>query len=342
MDKSTIYWFKNDQRLLDNEALCRAIAFGQPVLPVYIIDPRLFNKKVYGERKTDYVRFLFLKQSLTDLKSNLQELGADLDVIIGHPEKVLPPLCQKYNIDQIYCESEYASEEIELLNAVRKSLDNTCSVHDFWGKTLYHIDDIPYSIDEFPKTSKTYRINTEKKTDVRKTFEKIAPFAMIEGYEYGSIPTASQVGFVDSEINSNIEPYVPGGENKALERLNYYTFGSQLLTSYKWSRNKSLGLDYSSKLSPYLALGNISPRVIYEAVKSYESKIKKNISTWWLVFEVVWRDYFTFKGMHHGNLIFFTEGFSSKKLEFENDKTKFESWKNGVTGIPFVDAHMRQ
>ncbi len=124
--------------------------------------------------------------------------------------------------------------------------------------------------------------------------------------------------------------------------LDYYTFESENLTGYRWSRNKSLGMDYSSKFSPYLALGCISARHIYETVKSYEEKIKKNQSTWWIVFELVWRDYFTFKGMKFGDKIFHSSGFKNKSIDFENDKDKFKRWQEGKTGIPFIDAHMRQ
>ena len=119
-------------------------------------------------------------------------------------------------------------------------------------------------------------------------------------------------------------------------------FESELLTGYRWTRNKSLGLDYSSKFSPFLALCCISPRFIYEEVKRFETTIKKNQSTWWLVFELVWRDYFTFKGMKFGDLIFLKKGYKNKSIEWENDKKKFKRWQNGTTGIPFVDAHMRQ
>ena len=91
--------------------------------------------------------------------------------------------------------------------------------------------------------------------------------------------------------------------------MQYYSFESELLTGYRWTRNKSLGLDYSSKFSPYLALGCIYSRFIYEEIKRYEAQIKDNQSTWWIVFELVWRDYFTFKGMRFSDEIFKTANF---------------------------------
>ena len=101
-------------------------------------------------------------------------------------------------------------------------------------------------------------------------------------------------------------------------------------------------MDYSSKFSPYTALGCLSPRTIYEAVKNYEKTVKKNQSTWWIIFEIIWRDYFTFTLMRFQNAIYQTKGCTNKTYEFKNDKDLFGRWCEGCTGIPFVDAHMRQ
>lgn len=209
------------------------------------------------------------------------------------------------------------------------------------GKTLYHKNDIPFDIPNIPLTSKAYRIPAGKESEPRKTFknpEKLNSCAKAKSTKF---PSYKKFGFTKKEYD-DAKPLVEGGETSALERLQYYTFKSQLLTGYRWTRNRSEGLDYSSKFSPYLALGCISPREIYETVKEYEQMITKNQSTWWLVFELVWRDYFTFKGMKFGDEIFKTKGYKYKNVDFENDPEKFKKWCNGTTGIPFIDAHMRQ
>ena len=128
MSNASIYWFKNDQRLLDNEGLCQAVAYGQPVLSIFIIDPRWFNTIVYGERKADRLRFEFLVQSLKDLKSNLKELGANLDIQVGHPETILPKLSKEHHISHIYCEQEYADEELRLLDRVKANLSKETEI----------------------------------------------------------------------------------------------------------------------------------------------------------------------------------------------------------------------
>jgi len=230
-------------------------------------------------------------------------------------------------------EIKIGDEVISALPAVKFNL--------FWGKTLYHKNDIPFEISKIPLTSKAYRIPAARDAEPRETFNPPSKLNGVKNVNTERFPSYKLYGFNEDEYKDS-KPILEGGETAALERLEYYTFGSELLTGYRWSRNKSDGLDYSSKLSPYLALGCISAREIYEKVKDYESKIKKNPSTWWLVFELVWRDYFTFKGMRFGNAIFKTKGYKNKSIVWENDPLKFEKWCSGCTGIPFVDAHMRQ
>lgn len=339
--KTALLWFKNDLRLLDNESLCKAIDQSENILPVYIFDPRHYADTEFAFAKAGYNRFEFLAQTLSDLRKLLQNKGANLLIATGKPEEIIPQLVKGHEISAVFAEQEYAPEECNVVEAVMNNLPKSCAYVSTWGKTLYHIEDIPYEINDIPLTSKAFRINTGKKASVRSVIpapEKIEVFHLDD---WGKLPEASQFKLLPNPEYDE-KPYLNGGETEAIMRLSHYTHESELLTSYKWTRNKSLGLDYSSKLSPYLALGAISPRKIYEEVKVYEKSIKKNISTWWLIFEVVWRDYFTFKGMMMGNQMFTTSGFKNKVIDFENDPKKFERWCNGSTGIPFIDAHMRQ
>lgn len=338
--KKGLVWFKNDLRLHDNEALTIAVKECDEIIFCYCIERELFEKKIYGFRKVDINRFKFLEQSVLDLQDNLEKLGGHL--IIGEDSAVknLPELVAQYKITDIYAEEEYASEELSLINDVKKLLPDI-NFNFFWGKTLYHKDDIPFTIDSIPLTSKAYRIPAGKEAEPRKVFKTPKTLNAFDKVKCSKFPSFKQYGFTKKEYES-ADPFLKGGETLGLERLQYYTFKSELLTGYRWSRNRSDGLDYSSKFSPYLALGCISPREIYRVIKDYEKDIKKNQSTWWLIFELVWRDYFTFKGMRLGDEIFFTKGYKHKDIEWENDIDKFQRWCDGSTGIPFIDAHMRQ
>ena len=342
-----ILWFKNDLRLLDNESLTKAISGNEEILPIYIVDPRHFEKISYPSGSDDPVifakaglnRFQFLCQSVMDLKSNLQDKGADLLIKTGKPEEIIPALIRENKIDSVYAEEEYAPEELHLIDNVRNAIPKDVKLHLTWGKTLYHKEDIPYTIDKIPMTSKAFRVHTSKAASVRALFKVPEVIPVINLKDWGELPQARELPI---DEDKKLSPYVAGGETNALKRLDYYSTESELLTSYKWTRNRSLGMDYSSKLSPYLAVGAISPRTIYFKVKEYETTIKKNISTWWLVFEIVWRDFFTFKGMRMGSAIFKTEGYKNKDPKFENNLADYKRWCTGTTGIPFIDAHMRQ
>ena len=338
--KTSLVWFKNDLRLHDNEALCAAIANSNQVVCVYCVEPQLYKTLEVGFRKSGINRFRFLEQTVLNLQENLEAIGGQLLIAKDGALNALPKIVAEYGITAIYAEAEYASEELTLQQALQTKLQDI-SFNFYWGKTLYHKEDIPFKISEIPLTSKAYRIPTGKESMPRAVFKSPESLQKHPNAISSTFPSYTDFGFTSEEY-SNSKPFLNGGETSALERLQYYTFDSELLTGYRWSRNRSLGLDYSSKFSPYLALGAISPRFIFDTVKRYEVTVKKNQSTWWLIFELVWRDYFTFKGMRFGDAIFKTAGFKNKDRIYENDADKFLRWQSGQTGIPFIDAHMRQ
>lgn len=338
--KTGLVWFKNDLRLHDNEALTKAIEECDELIFCYCIEKGNFKKLDLGFRKCDINRFKFLEQSIVDLQNHLEKLGGHLLVGSDSAAQLLPELADKYDVSDLYAEEEYASEELNLIEGVKTKLPEV-NFHFYWGKTLYHKDDIPFSISEIPLSSKAYRIPAGKESEPRKTLKAPTELKSVKNVKSTKFPSYKKFDFTKKEYDT-AQPLLDGGETKALERLQYYTFKSELLTGYRWTRNRSQGLDYSSKFSPYLALGCISPREIFETVKEYEKKIKKNQSTWWLVFELVWRDFFTFKGMKFSDKIFKTKGYKNKEIHFDNNQENFEKWCEGRTGIPFVDAHIRQ
>lgn len=145
------------------------------------------------------------------------------------------------------------------------------------------------------------------------------------------------------ERQTDSSKLLKGGEDAALARVQDYFFGRGLLSTYKDTRNGLLGTDYSSHLSPWLSNGCISPRYVYHEIKRYEKEVEANNSTYWLFFELLWRDYFRWINVKHGNSIFFLHGLRDPKKyneEWSNDMSVFKSWAKGQTGYPFVDANM--
>jgi deoxyribodipyrimidine photo-lyase len=134
-----------------------------------------------------------------------------------------------------------------------------------------------------------------------------------------------------------------GGEAAGRERLEAYLWEEDRLRGYKRTRNGLLGAGYSSKLSPWLTLGCLSPRRVYAEVERYERERVANDSTYWLVFELRWRDFFAFQFLRHGSQHFRREGIRNRTdIEWREDREAFERWCAGETGIPFVDANVRE
>jgi len=336
-----IYWHRNDLRIHDNECLQIASAEYEQMIAVYIIDAAQYRMLSYGFRKTGLIRHQYLVDTLKVLREQYQTLGSNLLIRFGNPATVIADLVGKYKAEIVITQEEIASEEQLQDDLVEKAIaPHNATLRKVWGKSLYHKDDIPYTQSKIPLTSKAFRVNTTKATEPRALIENPTKIQSPDIKDWGDFPTKKEIGFTKEEIEQTSCTLYEGGEVEALQRLQYYTFDKQLLTAYKWTRNKSLGMDYSSKLSPYLALGSLSPRMIYHTVKKYEKEIKRNISTWWLIFEVVWRDFFIFKSWRIGSKMFYKKGIKNKDVEWSYNMDFFHRWKDGQTGIPFLDAHL--
>ncbi|KAE9586983.1 putative deoxyribodipyrimidine photo-lyase [Lupinus albus] len=133
-----------------------------------------------------------------------------------------------------------------------------------------------------------------------------------------------------------------GGETAALGRVYEYFWKKDLLKVYKETRNGMLGPDYSTKFSPWLASGSLSPRFIHEEVRRYEDERQANSSTYWVLFELIWRDYFRFLSVKYGNSLFHLGGPRKVQRSWSHDQNLFESWKDGCTGYPLIDANMKE
>jgi deoxyribodipyrimidine photo-lyase len=134
-----------------------------------------------------------------------------------------------------------------------------------------------------------------------------------------------------------------GGESSGLARLRYYLWDSDRIADYFNTRNGMLGGDYSTKLAPWLAAGCLSPRTIYHEVKRYEQLRTANKSTYWVHWELTCRDWWRLFAAKHGSRIFQLGGPAGlSKLRWSGDAELWRRWSTGTTGLPLVDANMRE
>ncbi len=343
MLKSYIYWINNDVRLLDNEIFDFLSKSGQNIYPVFCFDPRKFQINEYGFKKTGIFRAKFLIESVRDLKLKLKDIGSDLIVKIGKPEDIIFSLARYLKANRVFCQEEITSEEISVEDALYRNLKSlNLELEFFWGKTLFHFDDLPFDdIAGLPDVFTSFRKEVEKKIEVRAEFFTPEKLIYSSDITSDSIPDLTDLGFSkqDAEKCYSQCKFI-GGSTFALQRLKEYFWEKDCLKEYKETRNGLLGMDYSSKLSPWLANGSISPRTIYQEVKKYESERVKNSSTYWLIFELIWRDYFQFVASKFGNKIFHSGGIKDQKNHGSVNMELFWKWANGETGIPFIDANM--
>ena len=339
--KRSIVWFKSDLRISDNETLVKAVKESDEIIPVYIFDETDYEVTTFGTKKMGAFRFQFLVESLMDLNEQLRSIGSALLVVKGETSNVIGELIKKYNVSKIYCKQEVAHEEKERLAKVEElAWKLLCTVETFSTSTLHHASDLPFPLKNIPEVFTDFRKKVEKESNVRPIIATPTSIKspILPKFE---LPTASDFGLDAIEKDERTAFPFKGGETYALKHLNEYLFENHLIEKYKETRNGLIGDAYSSKLSPWLTMGCISPRFIYHEVKRYEKEVCANESTYWLIFELLWRDYFRFmmKKHHHEYFQQFGIKGESTPLHTHNPEA-FEKWKNGATGNDFVDANM--
>ena len=339
-----LIWFRNDLRLHDHEPLYDALRMGAQVIPVYCFDPRQFGKTAFGFPKTGKFRAKFLIESVADLRNSLQRLGSDLIVSLGKPEEILPILATQAQVEAVYWHEEVTAEETTIEEAVASKLETLgLTVQTYWGSTLYHPDDLPFPIKKLPDVFTKFRKKVEQYSSVYEAFpapKRLLPLPA--SLDPGAVPTLADLGLEPPTQDDRAVLSFYGGETAGLARLQHYIWDADCLKRYKQTRNGMLGADYSSKFSPWLALGCLSPRRIYQAVQEYEVDRIKNDSTYWLIFELLWRDYFRFVCAKQGDRVFYPSGLRGLNIAWKQDWQRFDAWCQGITGYPLIDANMQE
>jgi deoxyribodipyrimidine photo-lyase len=339
--KTTIVWFKTDLRLHDNETLVKAISQSDSIVPVYCLDDSHFITTDFGFKKTGSFRTQFLMESLKDLDANLRKLGSGLIVVKGKPEVELPKIVQEFKASKVVAKREVSYEEKQTEVLVQKELFKLkCELQTFSTSTLYHAEDLPFSIKDIPDVFTNFRKKIEHDSTIRVPFDVPSKISSPEIPSL-NLPPISDFGVLKTTIDKRAAIRFKGGESQAISRLNHYFFESKSISDYKETRNGLVGADYSSKFSAWLALGCISPRFIYQELKKYETQFGANESTYWLVFELLWRDYFRFMMKKYNAKFFLQAGIQNKEiLENKPDLKQLQNWIDGKTGADFVDANM--
>ena len=342
-DTHALLWFRRQLRIHDQplfEGIDRA---NTKAIGIWILDPREYLSDEHGFTRAGTHRIRFLLEAVADLRTSMRRLGSDLLFRVGHPEEILPQLVKALAIDEVQWVEEPGTEERAIERAVSKSIPVKCV--SIPPETLFALDDPRQTARELPEVFSSFRRTSEKHRECLAPFPtptQLHPIHIPADVDLGDIPTLHELDIEDTPIDSRAVLQFKGGESHGLKRLQSWMYDGDHLRKYKITRNGMLGEEYSSKFSPWISIGALSPRRIVHETLRYESERVANDSTYWLRFELFWREYFRLYLLKHGRQLFLRKGPAQLDLHFRNDVTMFDAWRHGHTGVPLIDANMRE
>lgn len=337
-NKSALFWFRNNLRLHDQFVLSQLHNEFDKLICIYIIDEKLISETSYGFSRAGKFRRKFLNESLKDLDISLRKLGQCLVLLKGNVVDQIEKLVHDFKIDNVFAQSEFGFEEQEQERQLLNILEGKVKFHSqsllLNEGDLKELNSLPLIFTEFRKSvwkklPREYHLN-----DV-----EILPRRVLESENIiDSVFTEVQNLTISKDIVLNFS----GGENNAQDRLDHF-ISSNAIEHYKSTRNGMLLADDSSKLSPWLANGNLSVRFIWNKIVEYENSYGENDGSYWMKFELLWREFFKWTGLKFGRKIFLRDGINMNKYKNSSvNHDDFEKWRAGNTGVDFIDANMNE
>jgi deoxyribodipyrimidine photo-lyase len=280
-----------------------------------------------------------------DLRKNIRKLGSELIVRVGKPEEVLYELADKVKSSWVFCNRERTEEEVAVQDALEKKLWSIGQeIRYSRGKMLYYTADLPFPVTHTPDVFTQFRKEVERFVAIRHPLPRPESLNSVMVYlEPGEIPQLEDFGHPNDPVDDRAAMHFRGGETAGLRHLKEYIWENEHIRHYKDTRDNLMGEGYSSKLSPWLAQGCLSPKTVYYEIKTFEKTYGQSDSTYGVLFELLWRDFFRFMGKKYENMIFHKGGIQEvENPSWKDDPELLHSWVEGKTGVPFIDANMRE
>ncbi len=255
-------------------------------------------------------------QALQELKSKLAAVGIPLFCFWNHSEE-------------------------EALDLIRKHLP-VDAYFSFEASRLFSNWPIPEA--QFPRTFTDFRKGLSLAPDEpipEPVLDSLKPSPITAPDEWFKIKSLSDFGFHFSADPRSSFPF-QGDEMSARSRIDSYFFNSEGLKNYKTTRNGMIGTEYSSKLSPFLAIGSLSVRRAWSEVLRYESIQGANPGSEWMKFELLWREFFLWSEQKFQDRFYALQGIQNRTYSYQESQERFISWTRTETGQPLVDANIRE
>ncbi len=338
-----IIWFRKDLRLGDNDLLQAAMQKRLPCVAVFYWPSHWLETNTLGLSKMGGHRKRFLAESLACLRTQLETYNIPL-LVTDAPEDLSSTLAAKYVVENLWYHEDTTFEEAQEAQKVLSFWTNETKIWPLSRKGLFLKADCDKLIKKQEFSFSAFRKKVEKYLVVRATDHYSLTVQEPLNLE-GLNGVLREEEFLETTSTIPDDTAFPfrGGELSVLDRLHGYLFENQHVKTYEQTRNGLLGTEYSTKFSPWLALGNISAATIVETLKKYEREYGANESTYWVYFELLWREYFKVLAEKNGTTFFQKYGFRTSKQSFPKaSKEIFQLWIEGKTEDEFVNANMNE
>lgn len=310
----SVFWFRRDLRLYDNQALYHALQSGYPVVPIFIFDTYILN----SIQDEDDGRVHFIHDTLSEIQSELTAIGSSLWVAHGKPGVIIDTVTENFNVQALYLNRDYEPYAKERDNQVEQLLQSKgIPTYTYKDHVIFEKDEVvkgggdPYVV--FSPYSKQWQkqFNDEQVANVPSE-ELKGNFAALPEY---NLPSLADLGFKPTSV-----PF-PDREIK-----------EAVIKNYKDTRNYP-SQNGTSRLSVHLRNGTISIRQLakFAADRSFA-----------FLNELIWRDFYQMILWQFPHVVNHSFRAAYDNIPWRNDEDDFQRWCEGTTGYPMVDAGMRQ
>jgi deoxyribodipyrimidine photo-lyase len=324
---TALWWIRRDLRLADNQALAFALSQAAHVVPVFVLDPSLLAASASGEK-----RLAFLFDGLRSLDADLRRRGSRLIVRRGRPDEELARLLAEAQAQLIVAERDITPFARRRDERIARALP----LHLVAGLTVHAPEDV------LKEDGRPYTVFTPYS---RKWLSLPPPMGTLPAPERISTPDGLASLEIPGEPALPVSAPFPAGEREAQRRLLAFTTGDDAaIVRYRDDRNRP-DLEGTSRLSPYLRFGMLSARhavvaarAAWQAAPSAEAR--GGCDTW--LAELIWREFYVAILYHFPHVRSGSFQRQYDRIAWDNDPAAFAAWCEGRTGVPIVDAAMRQ
>lgn len=331
MSQNSLFIFDRNLRISDHALLHHACTRSEAIAFLYCLPKRLFTSAWLKNSAMGSLRWQFLIESLEDLRRQLAAYGHQLLIQSDSVHQVLQKLIPECRIDTLYLGETAGYDEQQEHQLIQK-LTPGITMHTQSTLPLFKPADLPFKSNDLPAHFTPFRRQIESQSFAQ-------PLATPTCWPKPITVKLQDNARLFSLTNKRLKTLFKGGEVAAQAHLNHY-FSTQLPGNYKQVRNRLYGWKNSTKFSPWLALGCVSPNQIMDQLRRYEIAHGSNESTYWIYFELLWRDFFYYNARKQGVRLFHST--KTTRTSPTMDKSIFNKWCRGETQSRLVNACMQQ